>query len=53
MIWTSKMGYFRFPEPCLCGDPECYRCFPRVRRVRMDDDREYDRQKEEKDEDSN
>ena len=18
----------RFPEPCLCGDPECKRCFP-------------------------
>lgn len=18
----------RIPEPCLCGDPECRRCFP-------------------------
>lgn len=26
----------RFPEPCLCGDPECPRCFAQP----MDDDYE-------------
>lgn len=20
--------HFKIPEPCLCGDPECRRCFP-------------------------
>ena len=22
------MPGYRIPEPCLCGDPECPRCFP-------------------------
>jgi len=30
------------PEPCLCGDPECGRCFPQYG-VYEDEDEAYER----------
>lgn len=35
-------------EPCLCGDPECRRCFPRYGRSYRDPDEEYDRKRQER-----
>jgi hypothetical protein len=31
-------------EPCLCGDPECLRCFPRS--IEEDEDSTYDERKQ-------
>lgn len=33
------------PEPCLCGDPECGRCFPQYG-VYEDEDEAYERQRQ-------
>lgn len=30
-------------EPCLCGDPECRRCFPNFTPEREDEDQQYER----------
>ena len=35
----------RIPEPCLCGDPECPRCFPQE--VEIDEDEAYERVRQE------
>ncbi len=34
-------------EPCLCGDLECRRCFPRPR-IEEDDDAAYEHMKQKK-----
>lgn len=36
----------RIPEPCLCGDPECWRCFPGWDEVDWDDRIAREEQKE-------
>lgn len=33
-------------EPCLCGDPECRRCFPFYGEKREDEDAAYERQRQ-------
>lgn len=37
----------RRTEPCLCGDPECPRCFPFQERPERDPDDIYDEQVQE------
>lgn len=39
----------RVPEPCLCGDPECRRCFPRYEEV--DEDWAYEQWRDRQEDD--
>tara|TARA_R110002110_G_C13359281_1_gene709274 strand:- start:180 stop:371 length:192 start_codon:yes stop_codon:yes gene_type:complete len=33
----------KIPEPCLCGAPDCGRCFPGNNEVDINEDEAYDR----------